>query len=146
MIRNERQYRVTREDITSLEQAIAAFEVGSPEIDGLDPLIRQAHQEGLESELDELRKQIKEYEGLKSGKRKVLKGSSLHALPEMLIKARIAAGLTQKDLARQLGLKEQQIQRYEATDYRSASLSRLLQVIEALGVESRSEIILRGKG
>ena len=33
-------------------------------------------------------------------------------LPIELIRARIAKGLTQKDLARKLGLKEQQIQRY----------------------------------
>ena len=32
------------------------------------------------------------------------------------------AGLSQKSLAGQLGLKEQQIQRYEASEYASASL------------------------
>jgi transcriptional regulator with XRE-family HTH domain len=72
------------------------------------------------------------YEALRSGKRVVLKLSSLDELPGALIQARIAQGLSQKDLARRLGLKEQQIQRYEATDYASASLARLIRVSRAL--------------
>ena len=43
-------------------------------------------------------------------------------------------GFSQKDLAQRLGLKEQQIQRYEATGYASASLARIQEIIEALGV------------
>jgi len=39
----------------------------------------------------------------------------------------------QKSLARRLGLKEQQIQRYEASEYASASLARVLSVVEVLG-------------
>ena len=57
-------------------------------------------------------------------------------------RARIARGLTQKDLARKLGVKEQQIQRYEETDYASASLSRLNEVIKALDIEVKEEITL----
>ena len=51
------------------------------------------------------------------------------------IKARIAQGLSQKDLAERLKLKEQQIQRYEATDYASASLNRIKEVVTALGID-----------
>ena len=61
--------------------------------------------------------------------------NSIESLPLLLIKARIAANLTQKDLAKQLGLKEQQIQRYEATDYASASLSRIIQVSQKLNIK-----------
>ena len=56
-------------------------------------------------------------------------------LPTILIKARIAQDLRQKDLAEQLGLKDQQIQRYEATDYATASLTRIKEVANALGGE-----------
>ena len=56
------------------------------------------------------------------------------ALPSMLIKARIARGLSQKDLAERVGLKEQQIQRYEATDYATANLARIKEVVNAFGV------------
>jgi transcriptional regulator with XRE-family HTH domain len=59
-----------------------------------------------------------------------------------LIRARIARGLTQRDLAIKLGLKEQQIQRYEETDYASASLARINEVIRALDIEVKEEVIL----
>lgn len=43
----------------------------------------------------------------------------------MLVKALIARGWTQRQLAEAVGMAEQQIQRYEANDYRSTSLARL---------------------
>ena len=54
-------------------------------------------------------------------------------------------GLSQKDLAEKLGLKEQQIQRYEATDYESASLSRLLEISDALGLKFTQKVELPGE-
>ena len=49
------------------------------------------------------------------------------------LRAQIARGLNQKTLAGRLGLKEQQIQRYEASEYASASLARIRSVAEVLG-------------
>jgi HTH-type transcriptional regulator/antitoxin HigA len=49
-----------------------------------------------------------------------------------LIQARIARGLTQKELTQKMGLKEQQIQRYEASSYAKASLARINQIIKFL--------------
>lgn len=64
---------------------------------------------------------------------------SFDELPQALIKARIALRLSQKDPADRLGIKEQQIQRYESTDYQSASMSRLHDIVQALGVSVRLE-------
>ena len=63
-------------------------------------------------------------------------------LREVREAAQIAVGISQKELAARLGLKEQQIQRYEATDYASASLARVNAVIRALGLTVREEIRL----
>ena len=63
-------------------------------------------------------------------------------LPVGLIRARIALRLTQKQLAERVGLKEQQIQRYEETDYVSASFSRLQEIIKALGLDIEEKIFL----
>lgn len=52
----------------------------------------------------------------------------------------IAAGLSQRELAERLGLKEQQVQKYEATEYTSASLARIRAVIHALGVTVSEEV------
>jgi HTH-type transcriptional regulator / antitoxin HigA len=53
-------------------------------------------------------------------------------LPELLVEERKRLGLTQRQLAEMLGIKEQQVQRYEATRYQSASLQRLGEVATAL--------------
>ena len=68
---------------------------------------------------------------------------TLGELPDILIQARIARGLSQRELGDYLGLKEQQVQRYEAERYRSASLDRLVEVSDALGVRiaKRAELI-----
>ena len=56
-----------------------------------------------------------------------------------LIQGRTAAGLSQKELAKRLGLKEQQLQRYEATDYASSSLTRVCEVARSLGLKVKAE-------
>lgn len=56
----------------------------------------------------------------------------VNALPESLVDERKKLGLTQKELAERLGIKEQQIQRYEATRYQSASLKRIVEITEAM--------------
>ena len=43
--------------------------------------------------------------------------------------------MSQKDLAERIGLKEQQIQRYEATDYASANLARIKEIVGAFGLD-----------
>ena len=59
-----------------------------------------------------------------------------------MIQARIAAGLSQRALARRLGLKEQQIQKYETERYATASFRRLSQVAQALKLRIEGEISL----
>ncbi|MHB8644454.1 MAG: helix-turn-helix transcriptional regulator [Thermomicrobiales bacterium] len=139
MIANERQYRITKAEVERFEQAIAH---GTEQSIHLHPRLRQAMQEGLESQLADLREQLDEYEALRSGRITVLELTSLTELPDALIRARTAAGVTQKELAARLGLKEQQIQRYEATRYAGASLERVQAVAEALGATIHERVIL----
>jgi ribosome-binding protein aMBF1 (putative translation factor) len=138
MIKNERQYRITK---AQAEKFARALEEASKRSGG-NPTLRRLEQDALRSQLQDLQREIGEYETLRSGKQKVLTLESFAELPNALVKARIAAGLTQKDLADRLGLKEQQIQRYESTEYASASVARLQQVIEALGIRVREEVLL----
>jgi len=42
-------------------------------------------------------------------------------------------------------VKEQQVQKYEATDYTSASLARARAVIQALGVSVKEEVSLASR-
>lgn len=140
MIKNERQYRITKAQLERLHAQLGAVD-SLPRAD-LHPLILKAQRDALVSQTDELRAEIAEYEALQRGRSKVLEVSSFEQLPDALVGARIAAGLTQRDLARKLGLKEQQVQRYEATAYETASFQRLKEVVAALGVRVREEVFL----
>ncbi len=53
-----------------------------------------------------------------------------------LVESRKASGLTQAGLAERLGVKRQQVQRWESQAYRSASLERVSQVAAALGFDA----------
>ena len=142
MIRNERQYIITKSQVKKFKKALDDFtKKGS----NTHPMLVKAQKEAMESQLSELENPVKEYEKLRSGKYKVLKESSFENLPIELIRARIALGLTQKQLAELVGLKEQQIQRYEETEYASASFSRLQEIIAALGLEVKEKIHLPKK-
>ncbi len=144
MIKNERQYRITRAQAEKFAQVLARIEQAEPTPD-MHPLLQRAQADALKSQMESLRSEIAAYEDLRSGKERVFLSHSFDELPETLIKARIAAGLSQKDLAERLGVKEQQVQKYEATDYTSASLDRVRAVIRALGVTVTEEVSLAGR-
>jgi HTH-type transcriptional regulator / antitoxin HipB len=83
----------------------------------------------------QLKQELAEYEQLKSGNIVTFVLGSLNDLPTTLIKARIATGMTQKELADKIGVREQQIQRYKANHYNSASFDRLRSIAVALNIE-----------
>ena len=139
MIRNERQYKITKAQIKKFKEALEKFDKQKSKA---HPVLVKAQKDAMKSEIAVLEGQVIDYEKLRSGKYKVLKDSSFDDLPIELIRARIALGYTQKQLGELVGLKEQQIQRYEETEYNSASFSRLREIISALGLDVKEKIFL----
>lgn len=142
MIKNERQYRITKAQADKFEQALARQAEGSESNNQLHPLVRKAQKDALTSQFADLKTELREYDALRSGEQKVLELTSFDQFPRALIQARIASGLSQKALADKLGIKEQQLQRYEATEYASASIERVKEVINALGLTVRKDVFL----
>jgi DNA-binding Xre family transcriptional regulator len=141
MIKNERQYRITKAQAQKFEQALIDLASSTEDQRQENPILFTAQVSALQSQLDDLQEELTDYETLVNYDNEeplVFELNSLEALPLVLIKARIAAKMSHKDLAERLGLKEQQIQRYEATEYASANLTRLLEVSQALGIKPRS--------
>jgi DNA-binding Xre family transcriptional regulator len=132
MITNERQYRITKAQLKKFDEARANQRERTADPD-VDPRIHAAMDDALKSEADELRRQLREYERLRDGRVKHRTVRSLKELPRVLIEARIASRSTQKALARRLGVAEQQVQRWEATEYAGVSVERLQEVADALG-------------
>ena len=139
MITNERQYRITRNQLAQFERAHAAAIDNQPG-PGVHPRIHQAMQEGLASQMDDLREQVGRYEDLKAGRVSTAVLTSLVGLLSTLIEARIAAGLTQKMLSERLGVAEQQVQRWESTTYAGVSVERVQTVADALGLAITEEV------
>jgi ribosome-binding protein aMBF1 (putative translation factor) len=96
--------------------------------------------------MSELQEQVDAYERLHAGQSKEVLLKGVEDLPKALIRARIAAGITQEGLARRLGVKPQQVQRYESTDYQSASFARVLKVVQALGLKMPKAVRLVRNG
>lgn len=125
MIQNQLQYRVTQARLKDMKETLAVL----PQ-ENLPKKALEVRRKALESLIEELEGDVKAYEQLKTSELPDL--SLLENLPETLIKARIAAGLTQAALAERLGMKPQQVQRYESTRYANASLERVLEVARAI--------------
>jgi ribosome-binding protein aMBF1 (putative translation factor) len=133
MIKNEKQYRITKAQARRFEEALTEL-ARQERPASITPRLWQAQRDAAESQLQELQEQIDAYERLHLGKSKELVLEAVEDLPKTLIRARIASGMTQEGLAHRLGVKTQQIQRYEATEYESASFARVLKVVQALGL------------
>jgi HTH-type transcriptional regulator / antitoxin HigA len=137
MITNQRQYLNTQAAAKRFRDALAA-----PESEDLHPKAAKAMRDGLCSQLEDLEAELGEYEALLHGEVATLEAESIVGIGEALIKARIVRNLTQKELAERLSLAEQQIQRYESTQYHGVAVERLQQVADALNLSVREVFTL----
>jgi ribosome-binding protein aMBF1 (putative translation factor) len=132
MIKNERQYRITKAQAAKLEAALESFSGRSAGDGKTHPRLIKAQADALRSQLESLRGELREYEQIKAGDIPPPDLSYIAVVPQDLVRARIASGLSQKELAERLGMPEQQVQRYEATEYESVSLARIMEIAKAL--------------
>lgn len=132
MITNERQYKITKNQLKKIREAINSFDIKKTAKSVKSEFLVKAELDALLSEQENLAMQILEYEALKSGTVDTFRAPTLKELPNILIKARIAKNLSQRELAELIGVREQQIQRYESEQYAAANLTRLAQVAKAL--------------
>ncbi|WP_395088771.1 helix-turn-helix domain-containing protein [Armatimonas sp.] len=132
-ILNQRQYRITKSWVRRFEKTLAEF-LTSEQANALPPKQRQLEEDAIRGQLETLQAEVAEYEALLASAQP-LEVRSFAELPRALIRARIASDMTQKELAERLGLKEQQIQRYESSEYKSASMERIAEIMAALNVE-----------
>jgi hypothetical protein len=139
MITNQREYETRKAFAAGMEETVARADV---DLAGQHPLLAEAMRQGQRALLAEARAEIAEYEALRDGRLTLLRFDALPEIGLSLIRARIAQGLTQQALADRLGLKQQQIQRYEVTRYATARIDRLQAVATALGVTLRVEAIV----
>jgi HTH-type transcriptional regulator / antitoxin HigA len=140
MIKNERQYRITKKQAQKLKDArVIAMESK----DNLPKAVFKSMIAGLGSQIMELEESMDKYEKLSDADS--LNLGSAEDIGKILIEARIARGYSQKKLAGLLKLKPQQIQAYEARNYRSASLKRILDIMAKLNIDIEADINLKAR-
>lgn len=142
MIKNDRQYEVTRNQVAKFEEALANLQPYLDEGDDNTRALRRIQESGMSSMLATLVAELTEYEALRAGTIRSLRLDSFEDVPHALIKARIAAGLTQDQLAERLGLSPDQVANDESTSYADASFSRIAEVASALGLKLGSDLAL----
>jgi HTH-type transcriptional regulator / antitoxin HipB len=143
MIQNERQYKITQTKLRELEKDLEELE--NPD-SNLHPRKIVARKNSLNILIGELQQEVMEYNQLKSGQITKFAIDSLQDLPLVMVKARIAVGMTQKELAEKIGVQEQQIQRYEANNYRAVGFDRLQEVMSALDMTVSKAVMQLGVG
>ena len=141
MIKNERQFRTTKTQAEAFRTAL--LDLGAPDFGSVAAQLKwQLQHDAIKSQYEELKSDLTDYESLQAHAHQSLEISSFDDLPDALVKARIAAGLTQRQLAERLGMKEQQVQRYESNGYLGANLSRIQEVVQALGIRLKKQLII----
>lgn len=134
MIKNEKQYLMTMKQIRHFQKALEQSQKSKVSI---DPMLYEAMLQGIRVQILDLEKEVEEYTALKRGTAHILV-QTLQDIPLALIKTRIAKGLSQKQLALLLHMKEQQLQRYEATNYQGVGFEKVVKIAEVLGMNMSS--------
>lgn len=143
MIKNERQYRITKAKLSEFQAALVELKTLPEPTEINDKFDYQLDLDTLSSQIEEFEEEIAEYESLQRGTVEQLILESFDQLPQALIKARIVRGLTQEKLADILEVKPQQVQRDEANLYAGASFSKLLAIQKALHLEIKPKVIFQ---
>jgi hypothetical protein len=142
VIKNERQCEITRTQAREFREALSHLRQRLADGDENTRALRRIQEAGMESMLGTLEAELAEYDALRTGTIRSLRLESLAEVPEVLIKARIAAGLTEQQLAERLGVPPDQIEFDEKTGYAEANFARIAAVASALGLKLGSEIAL----
>ena len=141
IILNEKELRVARMRVAELDGALATDESLKRVVDGLPLAVVNQLTAAMKAEREDLADSIQAYDAVKdTGQPTPLENRVGKDPGLMLIVARIAKGYTQRDLAWRLGVKEQQIQRYEAARYSTISVKNYARVAALLGVRLSASI------
>lgn len=131
MIRNEKEYRHATVRLSELEDELRKLSLGrAAERDKVASAVIDAV--GLQ--IEDIEREISEYEDLKEGRLLSFGADDLDSLGELITKARIARGLTQAEFGELLGMSQQQVAHYEQDGWQKISLWRLAEAANALGL------------
>lgn len=137
-IKNKRQLAASKAWLDQFRRALKAAKKNPAH---LAPRLLKAELDGMRSQIRDLELEVKQYEDLQGTSAEDVVLTSLDALPETLARMRIVRGLTQEQLAERLGIKPQQVQKWEAGGYQRASYASVLKAAKALGIDVADTVV-----
>jgi HTH-type transcriptional regulator/antitoxin HigA len=145
LVWSDTQAREATLELQELHQALSTEQALAAIVKGLPPTVINVIRKALATERRELTALLDAYHQAKAGDFRALKKMAGSDPGAALIVARIERGLSQKELARKLGLREQAVQRYEAEKYRSINLTGFLKFASVLEVDWRKSLASAAK-
>lgn len=140
LIASETQVREATLALAELDHALSSEQVLASIVKGLPSEVVNGVRKSLSLERREIQELLDAYERAKNGDFALMRRKAGNDPGAALIVARISRKLSQKELARKLGLREQAVQRYESEKYRSISLGNYLKFASVLGLDWRIEL------
>lgn len=141
IILNEKEARDAKARLAKLAEAFSSEETFKHIVAGLPPEVVAQVARMMKAERIDLQARIAAYQDAReNGRAEDLEAHAGSDPGLMLIVARIAKGYSQKDLAWRLGVKEQQVQRWEADRYGSINIRNYNRIAFLLGVQLKATI------
>ncbi len=133
LVLTDRQAREVETELAELDHALSSEQALKALVTGLPQQVVNGVQRSLTIERRELGKALDAYRKATQGDPALLNERAGRDPGALLVATRIMKRLSQKELARSLGLKEQQIQRYEADLYSKITLANFHKIAGVLG-------------
>ena len=137
MIHNEKEYAEAINRLTEENDRLSLYRKRLKE-EGLSAEAVQRVVDPMESFHLQLKEEVESYERLK--RRECDELDNVRGFGHMLISLRIAQGITQRELAKRLGVHESQVSRDERNEYFGITLERAMKVLTALHVRLRTTV------
>jgi HTH-type transcriptional regulator/antitoxin HigA len=130
MIKNDAQRERTVIQIEGFRDALSKAK------DGMSGKRAAAVTGSYRSMIRQLEDEVREYDDLKRGDLALPDVDRLDHIAPFVTRIRISKGISQTELARRLGVTKQVISRYEESDYQTASVAKLQEVLDAMGIKT----------
>jgi ribosome-binding protein aMBF1 (putative translation factor) len=138
VIRSESEYREAVKRIGDEQDRITAYEVSLREQEKLPEEAIARALAPIRSFHLQMVEKVQSYERLRRGEVQELQ--NLRGFGHLLIALRIARGLSQRQLAEQLGVHETQVSRDERNEYFGITLERAAKILDSLGIRIRIKV------
>ena len=139
MIRNEAEYQETSKRLSDELKRLDEHRARLKEA-GLGDVEVKRVIDPLESFHLQLKEEVEAYEQLKRGEFEEL--DNLRGFGHLLITSRIAQGISERELARRLGVRETQVSHDELNEYFGITLERAAKILDALHVRLRTQVAI----